>query len=234
MSLAVLDPIVLANSCSMPDGHSAKLLTLLACGAARFYLTEGADAEAGELQQELDKFDSSLVLGLHQNPPSRGDAGYAKRSARYDELVTSIPPQARYHTWGLALSQSIIDRLVHRIGVLRDKEELQADADRVAVAVINHARRWVPKGKLGPVPDYTAAGCVDANVSIHTALLTGAPLVVTTLASCCEPGNPRIYEAISGDGRDYPLGATKAVHLEYLVDVLSQEFDFDAIDASVL
>ena len=29
-----------------------------------FYLTEGADAEAGELQQELDKFDSSLVLGL--------------------------------------------------------------------------------------------------------------------------------------------------------------------------
>ena len=58
--------------------------------------------------------------------------------------------------------------------------------------------------------------------------------MVTTLASCCEPGNPRIYEAISGDGRDCPLGATKAVHLEYLVDVLSQEFDFDAIDASVL
>ena len=230
MSLAVLDPIVLANTCSMPDGQSAKLLTLLAYGGTRLYLTEGADAEAREQQQLLDRIDPSL--GLRQGRPSTREAAYRKRTAVYHELVSSIPAQARNHTWGLALSQAVVDRLVHRIGVLRDTEELQADADRAAVAITNHATRWVPSAKLGSIPDYTS--CVDANVSIHTALRTGAPLVVTKLASCCEPGTPRFYESSTIDRRLYPLGATKAVHIDWLVDALGEEFDYDAIDASVL
>jgi len=226
--LVVLDPVVLVNTCKVPEGPSAKLLTLLAYGAANAYLNEAANAEARLLQY----WASNTPLGLQQGWASQDTAAYINKFAAYRDLVTSIPAKGRTNTWGLALSQTLIDRVVRRVGVLRDKQDVQLDADVVALTVTDHAARWIAED-WSSVPDYTGSGCVDSNVSIHTALRTGAPVVVTKLVDACEPDTPRMYYPIEAH-QDYPLGATRAVHFDLLLYAFRQEFEFDAIDATVL
>jgi hypothetical protein len=228
MPLLVLDPVVLVNTGKVPDGPSAKLLTLLAYGRAIGYLNAGADAEAQWLQQ-----------WLADTPPGRchgwaaadGNA-YAYTFAARKALMESIPAQGRSIDWCLALSKPLIDRAVQRIGRLRDSEDLELEAGIVAAALSVHAARWIAED-WDSTPDYTATGDADANVSIHTALRAGAPLVITKLPDACGPEHPKMYYPIDAD-QGYPLGATRAVHFDLLVDAFRQEFDFHAIDARVL
>jgi predicted nucleic acid-binding protein len=202
--LVVLDPVVLVNTGKVPEGPSAKLLTLLAYGRAVEYLDEGAHTEAQVRQQAR-----------------------ARKA-----LKQGIPPSGRTSGLCLATSTTLIDRVVRRIGRLRDSEDLELDAGIVAAAVSVHAARLVT-GDWDSIPDYTATGDTDANVSIHTALRAGAPLVVTKLLDACEPETSTMYYPLH-PGQDYPLGATRAVHFDLLVRALCQEFDFHAIDARVL
>jgi hypothetical protein len=228
MPLVVLDPVVLVNTGKVPDGPSAKLLTLLAYGRAIRYLNGGGDAEEQWLQQWLSP---SVRVPTEPERRRMGDA-YAYTFAARRALVDSIPAQGRSIDWCLAISKALIDRVVRRIGALRDSEDLELDAGVVAAAVSVHAARWIAED-WESTPDYTATGDTDANVSIHTALRAGAPLVITKLAGACEPEDPRMYYPIDGD-EGYPLGATRAVHFDMLVDAFREEFDFLAIDASVL
>jgi hypothetical protein len=228
MPLLVLDPVVLVNTGKVPDGPSAKLLTLLAYGRATGYLNAGAEAEAEWLQQWL----SDMPSGLRSDWASADGDAYAYTFAARRALVDSIPAQGRSFDWCLALSKSLIDRVVRRIGRLRDSEDLELDAGIVAAAVSVHATRWIAED-WESTPDYTATGDTDANVSIHTALRAGAPLVVTKLSDACTPEDPQMYYPIDAD-QGYPLGATRAVHFDMLVDAFRQEFDFQAIDAGVL
>jgi hypothetical protein len=126
----------------------------------------------------------------------------------------------------------MIDRVVRRIGTLRDTQQLDLNAEIVARAVTEHVARWIPD-RWRSVPDYTETGCIDSNVSIHTALRIGALLVVTKLADACGPSGRQMYDPVDTD-QDYPVGVTQAVHLDQLVDAFCQQFDFHAIDASVL
>jgi hypothetical protein len=228
MPLVVLDPVVLVNTGKVPDGPSAKLLTLLAYGRAIGYLNGGGDAEA----QWLGHWLSTTPPGLGQDWASADGDAYAYTFAARKALVESIPAQGRSFDWCLALSKSLIDQVVRRIGRLRDSEDLELDAGIVAAAVSVHAARWIAED-WDSTPDYTATGDTDANVSIHTALRAGAPLVITKLADACEPENPKMYYPIDAD-QGYPLGATRALHFDTLVDAFRQEFDFHAIDAGVL
>jgi hypothetical protein len=198
MPLVVLDPVVLVNTGKVPDGPSAKLLTLLAYGRAIGYLNGGADAEA----QWLGHWLSTTPPGLGQDWASADGDAYAYTFAARKALVESIPAQGRSFDWCLALSKSLIDQVVRRIGRLRDSEDLELDAGIVAAAVSVHAARWIAED-WDSTPDYTATGDTDANVSIHTALRAGAPLVITKLADACEPENPKMYYPIDAD-QGYP------------------------------
>jgi hypothetical protein len=228
MPLVVLDPVVLVNTGKVPDGPSAKLLTLLAYGRAIGYLNTGAEAEARWLGHWL----ATNPPGPAQDWASADGDAYAYTFAARKALVEAIPAQGRTFDWCLALSKPLIDQVVRRIGRLRDSEDLELDAGIVAAAVSVHAARWIAED-WDSTPDYTATGDTDANVSIHTALRAGAPLVVTKLADACEPENPKMYYPIDAD-QGYPLGATRALHFDMLVDAFRQEFDFHAIDAGAL
>lgn len=229
MPLVVLDPVVLVNTGKVPDGPSAKLLTLLAYGRTNVYLRKGAETEARALKHSSVDTPPDLDRGW----ASMDSDAYAKTFADYSALVTSIPAEGgTQDDWRLALSQGVIDRVVRRVGRLRDKEQLDLDAEIVARAVSEHVARWIPD-RWASVPDYTGTGCIDANVSIHTALRAGAPLVVTRLKDACQPHKPQMYEPVD-PGDEYPFGVTQAVHLDQLVAAFCQKFDFYAIDASVL
>jgi hypothetical protein len=228
MPLVVLDPVVLVNTGKVPDGPSAKLLTLLAYGRAIGYLNAGADAEARWLRQWL----SETPRGEGHSWASTDGNAYAYTFAAREALVQSIPAEGRSIDWCLAVSKTLIDRVVRRIGRLRDLEDLELDAGIVAAAVSVHAASWITEDWQS-TPDYTETGDMDANVSIHTALRAGAPLVITKLADACEPETPKMYFPIDGEG-GYPLGATRAVHFDLLIHAFREEFDFHAIDAGVL
>lgn len=228
MPLVVLDPVVLVNTGKVPDGLSAKLLTLLAYGRAVGYLNAGANAEARLLQQWLP----DTPLDLKHGWASMDCDSYAYTSAVQRALARSIPAPGRSSDWCLAISKKLIDRVVRRVGRLRDTEDLELDAGTVVGAVTVHAARGIWE-EWNSVCDYTKTGDTDSNVSIHTALRAGAPLVITKLADACEPDNPRMYYPIDPE-QDYPLGATRAVHFDLLVHALRQNLDFHAIDASVL
>jgi hypothetical protein len=228
MPLVVLDPVVLVNTGKVPNGPSAKLLTLLAYGRAIGYLNAGADAEAQWLRQWL----SDTPRGEAHGWASMDRDAYAYTFAARKALVQSIPAHGRSIDWCLAISKTLIDRVVRRIGRLRDSEDLELDAGIVAAAVSVHAARWITEDWQS-TPDYTSTGDIDANVSIHTALRAGAPLVITKLPDACEPETPKMYYPIDGDD-GYPLGATRAVHFDLLIHAFRQEFEFHAIDAGVL
>jgi len=224
----VLDPIVLANTGKVPDGPSAKLLTLLAYGQALAYLNEGANAEARWLQKWLPGTPQDLGHGW----ASKADSAYGNTFANRQALVQSIPPGGRSLTLCLALSESLIDRVVRQVGRLRDQQGVELDDDVLIRALrIRAPVQLVEQWDL--VPDYTGTGSTDSNVSIHTALRAGAPLVVTRLPDACEPADLKIYRPIESS-QAYPLGSTGVVHLDWLVELLSNEFDFHAIDAGVL
>lgn len=224
----VLDPVVLVNTGKVPDGPSAKLLTLLAYGRASGYLDEGAKAEV----RLLHHWRPGTPLDLqHGQASTNGDARAYTVAAR-NALAQRIPAQGRTSGLCLAISKELIDRVVRRIGRLRDTEDLELDAGIVAAAVSVHAARWITDD-WDSMPDYTQTGDTDANVSIHTALRAGAPLVITKLQGACEPQTPKMYYPIDSD-QHYPLGATRAVHFDLLIHALCQDFDFHAIDASVL
>jgi hypothetical protein len=225
--LVVLDPVVLVNTGKVPDGPSAKLLTLLAYGRAIGYLNAGANAESHWLQQ----WPPDAALDLDLGSAETDDTAYAYTFAARNALAQSIPAQGRSSDLCLALSKKLIDRVVRRIGSLRDTEDLDLDAGVVAAAVSIHATRWIDD--WGSTPDYTATGDTDANVSIHTALRAGAPLVITKLPDACEANTPKIYYPIDPD-QHYPLGATHSMHFDLLIDALCRQFDFHAIDARVL
>jgi hypothetical protein len=206
------------------------VLTLLAYGRANAYLSTGAHTEFGLLQQSTSG-QTPRDLARARAPMDR-DA-YARTIANHGALVASIPaPGVEQDDWCLALSQGVIDRVVRRIGQLRDTQQLDLDAEIVARAVSEHVARWIPD-RWRSVPDYTDTGCIDSNVSIHTALRIGALLVVTKLDAACGPTGRQMYDPVDAD-QDYPLGVTQAVHLDQLVDAFCQKFDFHAIDASVL
>lgn len=230
MPLVVLDPVVLVNTGKVPDGPSAKVLTLLAYGRAKAYLASGANAEIGLLAQRTT---GRVARELERARAPIDRDVYARTLANHGALVASIPaPGVEQDDWCLALSQGVIDRVVQRIGALRDTEQLDLDAEIVARAVTEHVARWIPE-RWRSVPDYTQTGCIDSNVSIHTALRVGALLVVTKLPAACGPTGRQLYDPIDA-GQDYPLGVTQAVHLDQLVDAFCQQFDFHAIDAGVL
>jgi hypothetical protein len=226
--LVVLDPVVLVNTAKVPDGLSAKLLTLLAYGRANGYLNAGANAEAHWLQQ----WPPDKPLDVKHGWASMDCDAYAYTFAARKALAQSIPAQGRSSDLCLAISKTLIDRVVRRIGRLRDTEDLDLDAGIVAAAVSVHAARWITDDGHA-LPDYTATGDTDSNASIHTALRAGAPLVITKRADACEPDTPKMYYPIDPH-QDYPLGATRAVHFDLLVHALCQDFDFHAIDARVL
>jgi hypothetical protein len=228
MPLVVLDPVVLVNTGKVPDGPSAKLLTLLAYGRAIGYLNAGANAESHWLQQWPP---DTAVDVSHRSPETDGTA-YAYTFGARNALARGIPVHGRSTDLCLALSTKLIDRVVRRIDRLREAEDLDLDAGIVAAAVSIHAARW-SADDWDFTPDYTETGDMDCNVSIHTALRTGAALVVTKLPDACDPETPRMYYPIDPD-QDYPLGATHAMHFDLLIDALCQEFDFHAINARVL
>jgi hypothetical protein len=224
----VLDPVVLVNTGKVPDGPSAKLLTLLAYGRATAYLNSGANAEARWLQ----RWAPNTPLDLEHSWGSMDSDAYAYTFAARNALARSIPAQANSSDLCLAISKKLIDRVVRRVSRLRHTEHLELDAGIVAAAVSVHAARWITDAG-NSMPDYTATGDTDSNVTIHTALRAGAPLVITKLADACEPETPKMYYPIDPD-QHYPLGATRAVHFDMLIHALRQDFDFHAIDASVL
>lgn len=235
MSLLVLDPVVLVNAAKVPDGASAKLLTLLAYGRTVEYLTGGAAAEQRRLAEvRAASPPAARDCALDDGSWSMDGQALAYSVAAKTALERSIPPAGRRDHYSLAISKKLIDCVVRRIGMLRDTEELELDAGVVAAAISSHASRRVSRG-WGTVPNYTDSRKVntDANVCIHTALRAGAPLVVTKLRDACRPDEPKLYYPADGD-QSAPLGATKAVHFDHLVDLLSRDFDFHAIDAAVL
>lgn len=226
--LVVLDPVVLVNTGKVPDGPSAKLLTLLAYGRAIGYLNEGAASEERMLRHSR----RSMPLSRKNGRASTNGDAYASTLAARKALMQSIPADGRNIGLCLALSHTLIDRVVRRIGRLRDTEDLELDAGIVAAAVSVHAARFITDD-WASVPDYTGTGDTDSNVSIHTALRAGAPLVITKLLDARELGSSRMYYPIDAE-QEYPLGATRAVHFDLLVRALCEDFDFHAIDARVL
>lgn len=228
MPLVVLDPVVLVNTAKVPDGPSAKLLALLAYGRTLRYLNAEANSEARALEQWQADTPLDLELGW---AAMQSDA-YANTFAVQQDLAGSVPARGRCSDCCLATSNALLERVVRRVGRLREAEGIELDAGVVSAAVSVHASRWI-REDWSSVPDYTGTANTDANVSIHTALRAGAPLAVTKIADACEPGAPRMYSWIDPD-EDYPLGVTAAVHFDFLVSVFSHDFDFHAIDASVL
>jgi hypothetical protein len=226
--LVVLDPVVLVNTGKVPDGPSAKLLTLLAYGRAAEYLNEGAITEERMLRHSR----RSMPLDPTNGRASMNGDAYAYTLSARNALMRSIPEEGRTSGLCLAISSTLIDRVVRRVGRLRDTEDLELDAGLVAAAVSVHAARLITDD-WASMPDYTATGDTDSNVTIHTALRAGAPLVITKLLDARELGTARMYYPIDPD-QDYPLGVTRAVHFDLLVRALCQKFDFHAIDARVL
>ena len=198
----VLDPIVLVNTAKVPDGMSAKLLTLLAYGGVTAY--------------------------LNINP----GAGKPDTHAAQRALTQAIPAAAWSSEWCLASSQTLIDAVIQRVGRLRDQDQVELDTGVVAAAVAVHAVRWIPE-RWDAVPSYTGTHNTESNVSIHTALRTGAPLLITKSPDACPPETPSLYRSRAAND-EFPLGAVRAVHLDLLVEALRQTFDFDEIDARVL
>jgi hypothetical protein len=212
--LVVMDPVVLVNTAKVPDGPSARLLTLCAYGqTATSLATPGA------------KFRSDYAYWL----------------ARYEALSQSIPAEGRAEHWGLVLSHVLLDRVANRIGELRDAEEAQLDADHIVSSLFANAKHFVPDdsnellvpSEWNELPDYTRAGCIDSSISIHTALRGGAVFVVTKLPAACDQDSPRMYSPLAPSPK-YPVGATQARYATAFFDGLRQDFDFDAVDASVL
>jgi hypothetical protein len=226
--LVVLDPVVLVNTGKVPDGPSAKLLTLLAYGRAVGYLNEGAGSEERLLRHSRRSMPLERANG---RPSTNGDA-YANTLADRKALMQSIPAPGRNIGLRLAISHALVERVVRRIGMLRDTEDLELDAGIVAAAVSVHAARFITDD-WASVPDYTGTGDIDSNVSIHTALRAGAPLVITKLLDARELGSSQMYYPLDAD-QEYPLGATRVVHFDLLVRALCEDFDFQAIDARVL
>jgi len=224
----VLDPVLLTNTGKVPNGPSAKLLTLLAYGRTLAYLNEGANAEARLLQYQLPDTPQDL---LHGWASSDGDA-YAHTFAARQALAQSIPPLGRSIDWCLALSDGLIGRVVRRVGRIRDEEDVELDDDVLVRALRVNAPVQILE-QWDSVPDYTGTGCADSNVSIHTALRAGAPLVITKLGDACKADDLTIYGPMDR-GQSYPLGRTGVVHFDTLIDAFGEVFDFDAIDASVL
>jgi hypothetical protein len=222
--LVVLDPVVLVNTAKVPDGPSAKLLALLAYGRTVRYLNEEANSEARALEQRLN-----TPLGLERGWASMQSDAYANTFAVQQALATSIPCRGRDFGCCLAMSNALLERVVRRVGRLREAEGVELDAGVVSAAVSVHVARWIREDWTS-VPDYTGTGHADANASIHTALRAGAPLAVTKIADACEPEGLRMIDAT----QDYPLGVTAAVHFDFLVRAFGHDFDFNAIDASVL
>jgi hypothetical protein len=224
----VLDPVILVNTGKVPDGPSAKLLTLLAYGRAIGYIDEGANTEERLVRHSR----RAMPLDPKNGRASMNDGAYAYTVAARKALMRSIPPQGRSSALCLAISSTLIERVVRRVGRLRDTEDLELDAGIVAAAVSVHAARLITDD-WASMPDYTATGDTDANVTIHTALRAGAPLVITKLLDARELGTSKMYYPIDPE-QDYPLGATRAVHFDLLVRALCEDFDFHAIDARVL
>jgi hypothetical protein len=227
--ILVLDPIVLVNTRRLPYGSSAKLLTLLALGRTNGYLNEGADAEAQLLRQLLPPPPVDLAQGWTR---INGDAAYEDTFEKRKLLMDAIPPGGQSIEWGLAVSTQLIVRVIRRVGKLRYEQGLKLEAGAAVAGATSHTFRGVWES-WKTVPDYTGSGDEDANITIHTALRTGAPMVVTKLAAACERESPRRYDS-TDDGQSYPLGSTYAIHFDDLVQALRDEFDFDGIDASVL
>jgi hypothetical protein len=225
--LIVLDPVVLVNTAKVPDGPSAKLLALLAYGRALIYLNEQATSEARALGQGL-----YTPLGLERGCASMHSDAYANTFAVEQALAKSIPARGRCSGCRLAISDALLERVVRRVGKLRETEGVELDAGVVAAAVSVHAARWI-REDWSFVPDYTGTGHTDANATIHTALRVGAPLAVTKIADVCDPESPRMYSSIDPN-QDYPLGVTAAVHFDFLVSAFGADFDLHAIDPSVL
>ena len=228
MPLVVLDPVVLVNTAKVPDGPSAKLLALLAYGRALGYLNEEANSEARALEQ----WQPDTPLDLERGWASMQNDAYANTFAVQQALARSIPARGKSFDYCLATSNALLERVVRRVGRLREAEGVELDAGVVSAAVSVHAARWI-REDWRSVPDYTGTGHTDANVSIHTALRAGAPLTVTKIADACELGSPRMYSGIEPN-EEYPLGVTAAVHFDFLVSAFGHDFDFHAIDASVL
>jgi hypothetical protein len=226
--LVVLDPVVLVNTAKVPDGLSAKLLTLLAYGRALGYLNHDANSEA----QAMEQWRPGTPLDLKHGWASMHSDPYTNTFIARQTLARAIPAQGRCFDCRLAISNALLERVVRRVGKLRETESVELDAGVVSAAVSVHAARWIREDWTS-VPNYTDTGHTDANVSIHTALRAGAPLIITKSADACDAGSPRMYTGLGPD-EDYPLGVTAAVHFDLLVGAFGQEFDFNAIEASVL
>lgn len=228
--LVVLDPILLANTGKVPDGPSAKLLTLLAYGKTLGYLNESANAEARLLQQWLPDTPQDLLHGW----ASADSDAYSRAFTARQALAQSIPARGHSIDWCLTLSENLIDRVVRRVGLIRDQDHVNLDDDVLIRALRVHAPRQILE-RWESVPDYTGVGCIDSNVSIHTALCAGAPLVVSKLPAAChaDADGLKIYRPMDHE-RQYPLPRAGVVHFDALVRALSEVFDFAAIDASVL
>jgi hypothetical protein len=225
----VLDPVVLANAGKLPDGPSAKLLTLLAYGQTLAYLNERANAEARQLRHWPPGTPGDLPSGS----ASVDRESYSKMFIRRQALARSIPAGGHSIDWCLTLSEPLIDRVVRRVGIIRDQDNVELDDDLLVRSLRIHAPVQLLE-QWESVPDYTGVGCLDSNISIHTALCAGAPLVVSKLPAACKSDGQTIYRPMD-QKREYPYPRrTGVVHLDTLIRAVSETFDFSAVDASVL
>jgi hypothetical protein len=229
--LVVLDPIVIVNTAKAPDGPSAKLLTLLAYGRARRFLDQGV---AEESQAVADRAGET-------NWEGKLDGTYSYTAEMYEELERAIPGAASLEPWHLAVSFELLDEVLRRVNQQNEEHQRGIDGETLVATLASHTVKLV-RGDWGAVPDYTRAGDVAGNVSIHTGLMGQADLLITRSPSVC-PGDRLTPYAAIGNGHGEAALVTSAEASRRLVaaplmnvvhSLRSQDFNFDAIDASVL